>query len=56
MEWTTCLDGLWLFPLVCVAFMAIMMIGCGALMFRGWHGAHGCGREDRPDGGPPRDA
>ena len=35
-DWMPYLGGLWIFPLLCLAFMAIMMLACGGMM-RGRH-------------------
>jgi hypothetical protein len=41
-SWTPTLSGFWIFPLLCLLFMAIMMIGCHAMRFRCGHRAQ-CG-------------
>ena len=41
-SWTPHLGMLWAFPLLCLAFMALMMIGCGGVLSRFGHGGrHG---------------
>jgi hypothetical protein len=37
--WTPYLNGFWIFPLLCLLFMAIMMIACRAMPRRCGHGA-----------------
>jgi hypothetical protein len=39
-SWMPYFGGFWLFPLLCLLFMAVMMIGCGGMLFRSRHGAH----------------
>ena len=38
--WLSNLNGLWIFPLFCLLFMAIMMLACFGMRFRFGHGAH----------------
>ena len=38
-SWAPCLGAFWILPLLCFAFMAVMMIACGGMMFRFRHGA-----------------
>ena len=45
-SWTPHFGMFWIFPLLCLLFMAFMMIGCGGMLFRFRHGGrHGDGRE-----------
>lgn len=45
-SWTPYFNGFWIFPLLCVLFMAIMMIAGHCMPFRFRHGARsGDGRE-----------
>jgi putative membrane protein len=39
MDWLPYVSGFWIFPVFCLLFMAIMMIGCHAMPFRFGHGA-----------------
>ena len=39
MDWTSYFSGFWIFPILCFLFMAVMMIGCGGMLFRFRHGA-----------------
>lgn len=32
--WTPLFNGFWIFPLLCLLFMAVMMIGCHGMRFR----------------------
>jgi hypothetical protein len=36
-NWTPYFTGLWIFPLLCLLFMAIMMLGCRGMSFRCGH-------------------
>ena len=45
MEWMSYLGGFWIFPLLCLLFMALMMLMCGRVMFPRCHG----GRMQRVD-------
>lgn len=40
MDFWTYFNGFWIFPLLCLLFMAIMMLGCRGMRFgcsqRGW--------------------
>ena len=38
MDWTAYFNGFWIFPLFCLLFMALMMLGCRGMSFR-------CGRD-----------
>lgn len=38
-NWTPYFSGLWIFPLLCLIFMAIMMFGRGCMPFRSGHRA-----------------
>jgi uncharacterized membrane protein len=38
-NWTPYFSGWWIFPLLCLVFMAIMMFGRGCMPFRGGHRA-----------------
>ncbi len=38
-SWMSYFGGFWLFPLLCLLFMAVMMIGCGGMLFRFRRGA-----------------
>lgn len=42
--------GFWIFPLLCVLFMALMMFGCGGLRSRCCDGTH---KKQSPQGGSP---
>ncbi len=45
-SWAPYFDAFWTLPLLCLLFMAVMMIGCGGMMFRSCHGSrNGDGRE-----------
>ena len=45
-SWMPSFGMFWIFPLLCLLFMAFMMIGCGGMLFRFRHGGrHGDGRE-----------
>ncbi len=45
-NWTPHFGMFWIFPLLCLLFMAFMMIGCGGMLSRFGHGGgHGDGRE-----------
>jgi putative membrane protein len=45
-SWTPYFSEFWILPLLCMLFLAVMMIGCGGTMFRSFHGARsGEGRE-----------
>jgi uncharacterized membrane protein len=45
-SWAPYFSSFWILPLLCVLFMAVMMIGCGGMMFRCLHGPRsGEGRE-----------
>ncbi len=37
-SWTPHFGMFWIFPLLCFAFMALMMIGCGGMRFHRGHG------------------
>lgn len=39
-SWTPYFHGFWIVPLLCLLFMAIMMIACRAMPFRSGHGKH----------------
>ena len=36
-NWMPYFSGFWIFPLLCLIFMAIMMIACGGMRFRFGH-------------------
>lgn len=38
-SWTPYIHWFWIFPLLCLLFMAIMMIACRTMPFRSGHGA-----------------
>lgn len=45
-SWTPHFGMFWIFPLLCLLFMAFMMIGCGGMLSRFGHGGrHAGGRE-----------
>ncbi len=45
-SWVPQFSGFWLLPLLCLLFMAFMMIGCSGMLFRFGHGGRiGHGRE-----------
>ena len=44
-SWTPHFGMFWIFPLLCLVFMAFMMIGCGGMFSRFHHGGR------RGDGG-----
>jgi hypothetical protein len=45
-SWTPHFGMFWIFPLLCLLFMAFMMIGCGGMRSRFGHGGRpGDGRE-----------
>ena len=45
-SWVPHFSAFWILPLLCLLFMAVMMIGCSGMMFRFRHGARrGDGRE-----------
>ena len=45
-SWTPHFGMFWIFPLLCLLFMAFMMIGCGGMLSRFGHGGRpGDGRE-----------
>jgi putative membrane protein len=37
-SWTPHFGMFWILPLLCFVFMALMMIGCGGMLFRSGHG------------------
>ena len=37
-SWAPHFSGFWILPLLCLLFMAVMMIACGGMMFRWGHG------------------
>jgi len=37
-SWTPYFHAFWMFPLLCLLFMAVMMIACRAMPFRFGHG------------------
>lgn len=39
-------SGFWIFPLLCLLFMAVMMIGCGSMRFRFGRGARRDGERE----------
>ncbi len=43
-SWFPHMNGFWIFPLLCLLFMAIMMFACGGMRFR-------FGHRDRVGGG-----
>jgi putative membrane protein len=46
MEWLYNLNGFWIFPLLCLLFTALMMLGCRGMRFGFGHGGASCrGRE-----------
>lgn len=54
MEWLYNLNGFWIFPLFCLLFMALMMLGCRGMRFGFGHGGASCrGREGSGDFGAP---
>lgn len=45
-SWMPYFGGFSIFPLLCLLFMAVMIIGCGGMLFRSGHGGgSGDGRE-----------
>lgn len=46
-SWMPHFGVFWIFPILCLLFMAFMMIGCGGMLSRFGHGGggHGDGRE-----------
>ena len=52
-SWASYFNGFWIFPLLCLLFMAIMMIACGAMLFRCGRGARSGDRSEtaRPNSG-----
>lgn len=50
MDWFYPLNGFWIFPLLCLLFMALMMLGCRGMLFGFGHGgASRHGRESARD-------
>jgi len=37
-SWAPHFGMFWIFPILCLLFMAVMMIGCGGMLFRFGHG------------------
>ena len=54
-SWTPHFGMFWIFPLLCLLFMAFMMIGCGGMLSRFGHGgrARRWPRDGSPDPGTP---
>ena len=50
LSWMSYFGTFWVFPVLCLVFMIVMMIACGALMFRFGH----CGRSFRCSESPSR--
>lgn len=51
--WASFFNGFWIFPLLCLLFMAIMMIGCRGMRFGCGHG--GWKQRSAQDGAQPTD-
>ena len=55
-SWTPYFNGFWIFPLLCLLFMAVMMIGCHGMRFRCGHGSskQRSPQDGSPEPGTPR--
>ena len=49
-SWTSYFHGFWIFPLLCLLFMALMMFGCHGLRSRCCHGTP---KDQAPQDGSP---
>jgi hypothetical protein len=47
-SWASYFNAFWIFPLLCLFFMAVMVIACGGMLFRFRHGCRTCDGREAP--------